>query len=87
MQRNAPLAPHLDSVENVGFNGRNLIARKTRLALENCGGLMIWEAGQDCRLEPVSRNGQVHQVTCPTPEDSLLLAIEKEIRRENEKEL
>ena len=26
---------------------------------------MIWEVGQDCRLEPVTRRGTTHVRTCP----------------------
>ena len=40
----------------VTFNGVKTIWAKTRLAAKlGLGGVMIWEVGQDCRLEPVRR--------------------------------
>lgn len=38
----------------ITFNGVKTIWAKTRLAAKlGLGGVMIWEVGQDCRLEPV----------------------------------
>jgi chitinase len=80
VQRHAPLSPSVDSVKDekgdtVGFNGREMIAKKTRLALEfGLAGLMIWEIGQDCRQQPVVRDGRTHGVTCPEGRQSSLLA-------------
>lgn len=57
-----------------GFNGIKTIERKTRLALEaGLGGVMIWESGQDCRVNPVTRGGTTHGTTCPKGEESSLL--------------
>jgi chitinase len=85
VQRHHPLDPSLDDIasESISFNGRNTIAAKTRSAMENgLGGVMIWEVGQDCRLSPVERDGQVHVKTCPDGEaSSLLCAIDEEITR------
>ena len=66
----------------IAFNGIDTIQAKTRLAVEEgLGGVMIWEVGQDCRLAPVTRGGQTHDVTCPEGEDSsLLVAIDKELK-------
>ena len=63
------------------FNSIGMIERKTRLALDNAaGGLMIWEIGQDCRVQAVTRNDKTHVVTCPRgEEDSLIVAIGRQI--------
>ena len=53
-----------------------MITKKTMLAIESGCGIMIWEVGQDCRLETVNRKGKQHTVTCPNGEsDSLLYAV------------
>jgi len=59
----------------VGFNGRKTLAWKVKLAIkEKLGGVMIWEVGQDCRVNPVQRGEVVHVSTCPKGEESSLLA-------------
>jgi len=59
----------------VGFNGKQTLGWKVKLAVkENLGGVMIWEVGQDCRVNPVQRGDMVHVTTCPEGEDSSLLA-------------
>ena len=59
----------------VGLNGKNTISWKVKLAVtEKIGGVMIWEVGQDCRVEPVRRGDTVHVRTCPQGEESSLLA-------------
>eukprot|EP00092_Neocalanus_flemingeri_P002693 GFUD01002883.1.p1 GENE.GFUD01002883.1~~GFUD01002883.1.p1 ORF type:complete len:354 (+),score=133.72 GFUD01002883.1:52-1113(+) len=58
----------------VGFNGKQTLAWKVKLAVkEKLGGVMIWEVGQDCRVDPVHRGDTVHVRTCPDGEDSSLL--------------
>jgi GH18 family chitinase len=58
----------------VHFNGRATIMEKVRrAAAAGVGGVMIWEAGQDCRQEAVTRGGQTHKVTCTAGADSSLL--------------
>jgi len=61
------------------YNGPLTIARKVRLAASHgLQGVMVWEAGQDCREAPVWRHGKVaHVQTCPEqgPGASLLSAI------------
>lgn len=79
VQRHAPLAAQLNTVPDekgavVGFNGRDLIAAKTRLAASEAAGVMIWEIGQDCRQVAVTRDGTTHGVTCPHGRNSSLLA-------------
>lgn len=60
----------------VSFNSPATIERKVRLARKSgLGGVMIWEAGQDCRLEPVTHGDTTHARTCFDDTDSLLLAI------------
>eukprot|EP00008_Paramoeba_atlantica_P003966 CAMPEP_0201492214 /NCGR_PEP_ID=MMETSP0151_2-20130828/32218_1 /ASSEMBLY_ACC=CAM_ASM_000257 /TAXON_ID=200890 /ORGANISM="Paramoeba atlantica, Strain 621/1 / CCAP 1560/9" /LENGTH=320 /DNA_ID=CAMNT_0047878899 /DNA_START=8 /DNA_END=970 /DNA_ORIENTATION=- len=76
---------------SVSYNGPLTIRKKTKLALQNeIGGVMIWEAGQDCRLKEVKRNGNTHVVTCPEGKhNSLLVSISsaiEEFNRENDKE-
>jgi len=62
----------------VYYNGPVTIERKVALALSNgLGGVMIWEAGQDCRLQPVTHGDVTHRRTCFRDDDSLLLAIER----------
>ncbi len=38
-----------------------------------CGGVMIWEVGQDCRVAPVTHGATTHPATCPGGEDASLL--------------
>ena len=93
VQRHHPLAPGTDVVpsrdggrwgkwDTLAFNGVATIVEKTRYAVERgAGGVMVWEAGQDCRLEAVAhadRPGETHGVTCPGGERSysLLVAIQ-----------
>ena len=80
VQRHAPLRADADAApgskkgEVVHFNGRATIAQKVRDArARGLGGVMVWEAGQDCRLAAVTRGGQTHGVTCPEGEASSLL--------------
>ena len=59
----------------VGFNGKQTLGWKVKLAVkENLGGVMIWEVGQDCRVNPVQRGDTTHVTTCPDGEESSLLA-------------
>ena len=59
------------------FNGAGTIREKVRYAKQlGLGGVMIWEAGQDCRMKAVTRHGTTHVATCPQGEaSSLLVAI------------
>jgi GH18 family chitinase len=84
VQRHAPLARGVDAVpapggggDTIGFNGLDTLVAKTRAALAaGAGGVMIWEAGQDCRTVAVTRGGATHGVTCPGGRaDSLLAAV------------
>mmetsp|Transcript_13163 Transcript_13163/g.42882 ORF Transcript_13163/g.42882 Transcript_13163/m.42882 type:complete len:349 (+) Transcript_13163:124-1170(+) len=73
-----------DLVDDVFFNDVGTIQRKVRLAIEaRIGGVMIWEVGQDCRLEAV----RTHVRTCPTPEASLLVAITDAILTTSQQQL
>ena len=59
----------------VGFNGKQTIGWKVKIAMkEKLGGVMIWEVGQDCRVNPVERGDTIHVTTCPQGEDSSLLS-------------
>jgi GH18 family chitinase len=75
------LPSHLDEVSDergkLGFNGKDTIREKVMYAKKmGLGGVMIWEAGQDCRVEAVTRHGKTHMVTCPVgPASSLLVSI------------
>eukprot|EP00656_Telonema_subtile_P013536 TRINITY_DN16874_c0_g1_i1.p1 TRINITY_DN16874_c0_g1~~TRINITY_DN16874_c0_g1_i1.p1 ORF type:complete len:156 (-),score=31.29 TRINITY_DN16874_c0_g1_i1:64-531(-) len=74
VQRHHPLDADLDQIKGVGFNGAYTIAQKTRLAVQaGMGGVMIWEVGQDCRLEAVTHGAKTHPVTCPAGQHSSLL--------------
>jgi GH18 family chitinase len=67
----------------IGFNGKDTIRRKTEEALRlGLGGVMVWEAGQDCRGRPVARSGRTHVATCPQGEESSLLAeIDRAVKK------
>ena len=87
VQAHWPLDPSLDAVPSpddrgnpstIGFNGVATIEARTAHAIElGLGGVMIWEVGQDCRLEPVAHGDTTHVRTCPGVDDSasLLVAI------------
>lgn len=87
VQRHDPLAPNVDSVTapegngaTIGFNGVKTIEEKTRYAIDKgTAGVMIWEAGQDCRLVPVAHGDKTHVRTCPSDDASLLLAISRAV--------
>ena len=75
------LAPDQDQVEGISFNGVSMIERKVDLAITSgMAGVMIWEVGQDCRLEPVTHGFTTHEATCPFANASLLLAISRTLR-------
>ena len=89
VQRHHPLPPGQDVVTareggaRIAFNGRDTIAAKTRLALDSgLGGVMVWEAGQDCRLVEVVRGKDKHVVTCPSGRESSLLAAIQDVLAE-----
>ena len=93
VQRHHPLPLDADAVPapggggaTIAFNGGVTIERKTRLALKaGWGGVMVWEVGQDCRIEPVTRGGTTHARTCPGEEGaerSLLAAIARGVAAE-----
>lgn len=84
VQQHAPLDATRDAVPEgsatVHFNGRATIAAKTRLALrEGLRGIMVWEAGQDCRLVPVTHGATTHVRTCPDDASSLLATVTRAI--------
>jgi len=59
----------------IGFNGMRTISRKTKYAIKHgIGGVMIWEVGQDCRVNPVTHGTTTHVTTCAEGENSSLLA-------------
>jgi len=79
IQQHSDLLPEDDSVVKVvmekgdlkerkiiGFNGEETLKWKAELAFGNgLAGLMIWEVGQDCRVNPVVRGDTTHVRTCP----------------------
>ena len=75
------LAPDVNQVGDQYFNGILTIQRKVRHAVRSgIGGVMVWEIGQDCRVEAVSHGETVHAKTCPRGEESsLLVAISREL--------
>ena len=75
------LAPGTDQLGDQFFNGIDMIRRKVRHAVESgIGGVMIWEVGQDCRVQAVTHGATVHVQTCPKGQDSsLLVAISREL--------
>ncbi|CAK9018963.1 Probable chitinase 2 [Durusdinium trenchii] len=83
VQKHWPLNPALDAVDvpggaSIGFNGVTTMSLKTNHTLqEGLAGVMIWEVGQDCRLQPVVHGSTTHVRTCPEDEASLLLAISR----------
>lgn len=90
VQNAGPLSKYDDEVFKdangfVGFNGIATITAKVAHAVRSkLGGAMIWEVGQDCRLEAVTRYGRTHGVTCPGGvNSSLLFAIADYLIKEN----
>ena len=48
----------------VRFNGKQTLGWKVKMAVkQKLGGVMIWEVGQDCRVNPVQRGEVVHVKT------------------------
>jgi GH18 family chitinase len=69
--------------ETIGYNCPDMIREKTALSVAaGLGGVMVWEVGQDCRIEQVVRGDKIHHVTCPDTEWSLLEAIDRTLRDE-----
>eukprot|EP00658_Telonema_sp_P-2_P023765 TRINITY_DN19532_c0_g1_i2.p2 TRINITY_DN19532_c0_g1~~TRINITY_DN19532_c0_g1_i2.p2 ORF type:complete len:165 (+),score=36.33 TRINITY_DN19532_c0_g1_i2:181-675(+) len=85
LQHNSPLDPAADHLRGWGFNGVRTIEDKTAVAVSaGLGGVMIWEVGQDCRLEEVVHGSKAHVVTCVDgSEGSLLVAIARTMERLN----
>eukprot|EP00965_Chrysotila_dentata_P193771 6175954-Pleurochrysis_carterae.AAC.3 len=77
----ASTQPDSDEVDGWYYNSRAMLRRKTELALAlGLQGVMIWEAGQDCRVNEVRRGGNVHVQTCPGGSShSLLHAISEAV--------
>ncbi len=85
LKRGAAYHTDLDSVapardgETGGwaFNSPSAIVAKTKLARRRLGGVMVWEAGQDCRLGETRHrtSREVHVRTCGNDDDSLLVAV------------
>ena len=84
VQKYHPLDPSKDGLRDpevqrapLMFNGVDTIQEKVRYAKQlGLGGVMIWEAGQDCRMNAVTRHGTTHVATCPQGAgSSLLVAI------------
>lgn len=75
------LASGADQLGDQYFNGIDTIRRKVRHAVTSgIGGVMIWEVGQDCRVQAVTHGETIHVKTCPRGEDSsLLVAISREL--------
>jgi GH18 family chitinase len=73
----------------ITFNGIETIKKKTQYALDQqAGGVMIWEGGQDCRVQEVTRGGQTHVVTCPDGEESsLFIAIKRVVEGRDKREI
>jgi chitinase len=42
-----PTAPSKDVIDEIRYNGIATMKKKTRLGMEKCGGVMIWELSQD----------------------------------------
>ena len=70
----------MNQINDQYFNGVDMIRQKVRHGVQQgVGGVMIWEVGQDCRVVEKKTGDVVHVVTCPKRNDSLLLAISKEL--------
>ena len=63
------------------YNDVEMIKQKTQLAKHHgLGGMMIWEVGQDCRVQAHTRDGVFHKTTCPRKHaSSLMVAIATQI--------
>jgi GH18 family chitinase len=97
LKRGAAYHTDLDSVapardgETGGwaFNSPTAIVAKTKLARRRLGGVMVWEAGQDCRLGETRHrtSREVHVRTCGNDDDSLLVAVARGRAESSESEL
>lgn len=94
VQRARPVADDQDSVANwdapqqrIAFNGVGTISHKAALISSQGFGIMVWEAGQDCRVRAVVRDGRTHGVTCPDGERSSLIAAIQRTLAQREREL
>ena len=97
LKRGAAYHTDLDSVapardgETGGwaFNSPSAIVAKTKLARRRLGGVMVWEAGQDCRLGETRHrtSREVHVRTCGNDDDSLLVAVARGRAESSDSEL
>ncbi len=87
VQLHKPLAPQTDSVDGIGFNGKETIRRKTLLARQHGAHVMVWELGQDCRIAPVTRNDRTHGITCPNGDTDSLLSVIRDALASRDDEL
>lgn len=84
-QKTGDQAMTADGKGKLYYNPPDTIETKVKLALQaGLGGVMIWEAGQDCRLVPVHRNGRTHARTCASEDASLLVAIKRALESQHD---
>ena len=80
LQKDNALMLSQNKVGDQYFNGVKMIRKKVRHAIERgMGGVMIWEVGQDCRVQEKKTGDVIHVQTCTSKDSSLLLAITYEI--------
>ena len=80
LQKDNALVLSQNKVGDQYFNGVKMIRKKVRHAIERgMGGVMIWEVGQDCRVQEKKTGDVIHVQTCKSKKNSLLLAITNEI--------
>ena len=81
LQKDNALVLSQNKVGDQYFNGVKMIRKKVRHAIERgMGGVMIWEVGQDCRVQEKKTGDVIHVQTCKSSKNSsLLLAITNEI--------
>jgi chitinase len=76
------LTSNMNKAGDQYFNGVDMIRKKVRHSMEHgMGGVMIWEVGQDCRIQGKKTGDYLHVKTCQDEQskDSLLLAITDEL--------
>ncbi len=74
-----PAFAHLDRVGQIYFNGIITITAKTELALQQAGGVMLWELGRDAfneysLLEAVSQTMRGDSTILPASADTMAVA-------------
>lgn len=53
--------PFMNEINGIHYNGIELVKKKTRFALDNLGGVMIWEVAQDSLDKKISLLSAIYE--------------------------